>query len=267
MSNYFNDLPTTNKRRNRFIFSSSDLKIVNLPALFEKTKFKPASSYVYPRTCLSWVFDHQFKQTACIAESTNITQTVFVVGDLDTEDGLALVREALISQVRPDIYNYKNIAYSGFPLQNSNSKTRLSILHNPATSHQQVNAPRSHAPWLIAHLHIRELLPRLTPSRLLVLLGFDSFASPEDAAQAHLSTDNAFSQEDDQKDYEQYIKLATRNLDLGPEQSMIDGGIRQLEYNDYIKRCKLFARELGLTPGQKAVIVNGRVSFFMETIF
>ena len=32
------------------------------------------------------------------------------------------------------------------------------------------------------------------------------------------------------------------------------------EYSDYVKQSRLVARELGLLPGQKGLVVNGRVS-------
>lgn len=32
------------------------------------------------------------------------------------------------------------------------------------------------------------------------------------------------------------------------------------EYSDYVKQSQLLARELGLLPGQKGLVVNGRVS-------
>ncbi|KAF9530297.1 UDP-glucose:glycoprotein glucosyltransferase-domain-containing protein [Crepidotus variabilis] len=199
MSNYFYDLPTTSKRRNRFIFASGHLKITNLVTLFEKTRFR-VSSYVYP------------------PGSNNVTQTTFVMADLDTDDGLALVREALLSQT-------------------SDSKTRIAILHNPAVVPSRESAPRSPARWLIAHLHVRELLSEVSPLKLLSVLGFDSSSSSEDGSQ---------------------VPLATTSFESLTEGVSLEG-IEQLEYNDYVKQCGLVARELGIAPGQKALIVNGRV--------
>ena len=53
MATYFYDLPTTAKRRNKYIYPASSapgsLKITNLPELLTKTRFRlEAGSYLYP---------------------------------------------------------------------------------------------------------------------------------------------------------------------------------------------------------------------------
>lgn len=57
MSNYFYDLPTSSKRRNRYIFPSNaagSLRIVNLPELFGRARFRVSPpTYIYPRR---WLF-------------------------------------------------------------------------------------------------------------------------------------------------------------------------------------------------------------------
>lgn len=55
MENYFYDLPTASKRRNRHIFPSdgTSLNIVNLPELFAKARLRvPSSTYIYPGLAL-----------------------------------------------------------------------------------------------------------------------------------------------------------------------------------------------------------------------
>ena len=52
MTNYFYDLPTTNKRRNAYIYPSQlpgSLKIVNFPELLARVNVKLSSSFLYPR--------------------------------------------------------------------------------------------------------------------------------------------------------------------------------------------------------------------------
>ena len=53
MSTYFYDLPTTQHRRNRYIYSTTTdggLRIVNLPELFLRTGFSTSpSTFIYPR--------------------------------------------------------------------------------------------------------------------------------------------------------------------------------------------------------------------------
>lgn len=42
----------------------------------------------------------------------------------------------------------------------------------------------------------------------------------------------------------------------------LDGIVSQ-DYSDYVKQSHLVAREMGLLPGQKALVVNGRVSRYL----
>lgn len=104
MTNYFYDLPTTSKRRNPYIFPSQPqgiLKIANIPALFTKIGFKLPSSYIYPRQFVSpgMYFDWQ----TCAADAFDVSQSLFVIADLDTDDGLDLIKESLLALVGLDV--------------------------------------------------------------------------------------------------------------------------------------------------------------------
>ncbi|KAI4517310.1 glycosyltransferase family 24 protein [Schizophyllum commune Loenen D] len=96
METYFYDLPGAQKRRNAYIYQSTDeLVIESLPELLAKAKLSLApSSYV------------------CPPEAGFLPLTTYVVADLDSEEGLRLVKEALLSL-------------------DETSRTRLSFIHNP----------------------------------------------------------------------------------------------------------------------------------------
>uniref|UniRef100_A0A8H8CJL8 Glycosyltransferase family 24 protein n=1 Tax=Psilocybe cubensis TaxID=181762 RepID=A0A8H8CJL8_PSICU len=206
MSNYFYDLPTTSKRRNKYIYpaaGSKSVHIVNLPEVFAKSRFRLSSSaYLYPP-----------------ADAQSISESLYVVADFDTEDGLALVKDAVSSL-------------------NEESKTRISFIHNPSFVKSPDNASRSPATWLFAHLHTRELLAKASPESLLTALGFDGLSIPTEGTQIPIKKYNAFEE-------------LTGGVSLG--------SIMEEEYIDYVKTSRLVSRELHLLPGQSALVVNGRV--------
>lgn len=87
ISTYFYDLPTTSLRRNQHIYPKTGpggLKFFNAP------DFLP-EAFVYPPTDAGNVAD--------IAAASRVSFTILVVADLESETGLALVKEALDSVV------------------------------------------------------------------------------------------------------------------------------------------------------------------------
>ncbi|KDR79892.1 hypothetical protein GALMADRAFT_242006 [Galerina marginata CBS 339.88] len=195
MGNYFYDLPTTSKRRNSYIYPSTGSKnvhILNLPDVFAKTRFRvSASTYLYP------------------SESESIPESLYIVADLDSENGLGLVKEA-ISSLTPD------------------SKTRISFIHNPAIPHTADSAARSPTSWLFAHLHTRELLATVAPSTLLSALG--SPAAPVDGSQTPIGKSSAFEEAtggvvlgdimpEEYADYLKTSRLVAREVRLLPGQA------------------------------------------------
>ncbi|KAF8905183.1 glycosyltransferase family 24 protein [Gymnopilus junonius] len=215
MSNYFYDLPTTSKRRNVYMFppgGSKDVQIVSLPEVFAKTRFRVSpQTYLYPTA----------------AES--VYESLYIVTDLDTQDGLALIKEAISSLT-------------------SDSKTRVSFIHNPTIIQSPESGTRPPASWLIAHLHIRGLLSQATPSQLISALGLEISAAtaPEIVVKEEVQT---------------ALKENADN-DLVFKQLTGGAGLHDIlaeEYADYVKESKNVARELRLQPGQTAVVVNGRV--------
>ncbi|KAF4618673.1 hypothetical protein D9613_009850 [Agrocybe pediades] len=207
MSNYFYDLPTTGKRRNNYIYPSSGSKgiqLVNLPEAFAKATFRQSPpSYLYP------------------PESETIHQSLYIISDFASADGLKLVKEA-VNSLGPE------------------SKTRVSFIHNPALSKGAVSEERPVAPWLFAHLHERQLLSKATPKALLSALSITSASeASEEENQVPLKQRN-----------EAFVEL-TDGVTL-PE-------IMKEVFDDYEKSCQLVARQLNIQPGQSALLVNGRV--------
>jgi UDP-glucose:glycoprotein glucosyltransferase len=96
LSTYFYDLPTTSIRRNRHIFpSGSALRIVNLPELFSRIGIHSYGPFIYPFRRSRSPVEGESKTV----ETARVHFTVYVVADLDSEEGLALVKEALGSMV------------------------------------------------------------------------------------------------------------------------------------------------------------------------
>ncbi|KAF8954770.1 hypothetical protein BDZ97DRAFT_1908037 [Flammula alnicola] len=201
MSNYFYDLPTTSKRRNRYIFSSNaagSVRILNLPEVFGKT--------------LS-------VSRLRLADFESISESLYVVADLDSEAGLSLIKEALTSLT-------------------SDSKTRISFIHNPTAPSVPGSATRPPVSWLFSHLHTRELLSKATPAAILSALGLENPVTPSDSPQIPIGHESSF----------ESLTGGVTLADIMPE-----------EYYDFVKSSRLVVRTLQLAPGQSALVVNGRV--------
>ncbi|TFK19735.1 hypothetical protein FA15DRAFT_759842 [Coprinopsis marcescibilis] len=90
LGNHFYDLPTTNRKRNRYVFpkTRADVRIVNLGEVGERVGVVGAGGYVYP------------KVNAEEKERDAPVLSVFVLGDFDAEGGRVLAAEALKSTER-----------------------------------------------------------------------------------------------------------------------------------------------------------------------
>ncbi|KAG6918623.1 hypothetical protein DXG01_013034 [Tephrocybe rancida] len=201
LATYFYDQPTTSLRRNRYIYPTGapgSLRVFNLVDLFARTGFRVApSAFLYP------------------PETTVIPLTIYVVADLDSLEGLKLVKEALLS-ISPG------------------SRTRISFIHNPANSPSE-GTDRPLASWLIAHLVKTHLVSKTPPEYLLRALGV---GGPSTEAQTLLSQDEVI------RALTEGVKVA----DFNP-----------IYYADYVQASRMVVREIGVAPGQQALLVNGRV--------
>ncbi|KAG6839745.1 hypothetical protein C0991_012004, partial [Blastosporella zonata] len=199
LATYFYDQPTTVLRRNQYIYPADGLlRVFNLPDLFGRTGFRAApSAFLYP------------------PEVTVIPLTLYVVGDLDSAEGLKLVKEALLSI-------------------NPSSRTRISFIHNPVDDPTE-GPNRPLASWLIAHLIKTNLVSKTAPEYFLRALGV---VGPTNGAQAVLSQDEVI----------RALTEGVKVVDFDP-----------VYYAEYVKASRLVAREIGVAPGQQALLVNGRV--------
>jgi UDP-glucose:glycoprotein glucosyltransferase len=92
---------------------------------------------------------------------------------------------------------------------------------------------------LLSHLHTQGLFASTSPSELLTAVGLAPPPSAENESQTVLTQ-------------ESMIEKLTKG-DGSKEDS-------KRVYRDYVLSSSLVAREIGLRPGQQALIVNGRVS-------
>ncbi|KAG8807237.1 hypothetical protein FRC17_004564 [Serendipita sp. 399] len=179
-STYFYDLPSTPKRRNRYLFpdpETSPLQVKRLDALFRGAGFE------YP-----------YRDLLTPAEtepSTPLMVTVWIVGDLDA----------------PEVMDMANGAISSLAAQKD---FRLGFIHAPKILPMSDARITPRQSTLLQQLSGR--FGSITPSQLLEKL----------------------------------------------EKSTPDG-VNSLEYLNFCMSGQRLAREIGLRPGQMAIIVNGRI--------
>ncbi|KAI5117547.1 hypothetical protein M0805_004373 [Coniferiporia weirii] len=216
---YFYDRPEAYLRRNRYIFPSStkpglgsasgpgDLRVVNLPEVFEKTRFAPTSgAYLY-------------------SYLAGVPLTTFVVADLDSEGGIALMKEALSSL-------------------EEGTASRLSFIHNPAPVDSASSTPHRRISPIVSHLVTHGLLAQVSLKEFAVLL------SPESA----LSEDpQAFGEQATMSENSVVYQLLR---DVG---AAMEGLSESEVHENYAGACRLAVREFGVAPGELALIVNGRI--------
>ncbi|KAL1746758.1 glycosyltransferase family 24 protein [Schizophyllum fasciatum] len=131
MDTYFYDLPGAQKRRNSYIYQSPDDVVIKaLPELLAKAQLSPApSSFIYP------------------PDAGFLPMTTYVVADLDSQAGLELVKEALLSL-------------------DETSRSRLSFIHNPKDVEGSLAARKPHStPWIMAHLVLKNRFSQTPLSR------------------------------------------------------------------------------------------------------
>ncbi|KAG6876468.1 hypothetical protein C0992_012845 [Termitomyces sp. T32_za158] len=208
LGTYFYDQPTTGMRRNRYIYPTDapeSLKVFNLPELFSRTRFRVSpATFVYP------------------VETPVIPLSLFVIADLDSQEGLKLVREALLSI-------------------GSNTRTRISFIHNPIDDPTE-RTDRPLASWLIAHLIKTQSLSKTSQEQLLHALGLSSSSSSDvygTHAQIGLAQDEAM--------------RTTKRAPLKVAE------FSEMHFEEYVTASRLVARVLGIKPGKRALLVNGRI--------
>ena len=103
LSTYFYDLPTTAKRRNVYIHPSNkpgSLRIVGLPELVEGSGLSSEpGAFMYPRVHHTWLQWNVKYSVHFIAVTEQVPITMYVIADMETPEGIQLVKEALSSLV------------------------------------------------------------------------------------------------------------------------------------------------------------------------
>ncbi|THH06125.1 hypothetical protein EW145_g4303 [Phellinidium pouzarii] len=220
---YFYDLPEAYIHRNRYIFpspakpgvgsasGSGDLRVANLPEVFRKMGFAPASgAYLY---------------TEGRPDSDEALLTTLVVADLDSESGIALMKEALLSL---DIGN----------------SSRVTFIHNPAPLDTASPAPHRRVSPIFSHLIMHGLLAQVSQKELAVVL------NPE------------ITLLDDSEGFGEQVTLSENSVVY---QLLRDVGVvmdrlgESKVHTHYVGACGLAAREFGIAPGEIALVVNGRI--------
>ena len=115
------------------------------------------------------------------------------------------------------------------PTQTTTSKSRLTFIHNPAV----LNAPAQSAlSRFVGHLVYKGILSEATTASLLRALGAEDVV-------------------DDLPSRDAVIRKLAGDVEPAEYEALI--------YDDYVKSTRRVVRELGVQPGQSALVVNGRV--------
>jgi UDP-glucose:glycoprotein glucosyltransferase len=121
-------------------------------------------------------------------------------------------------------------------VQKSDSRTRVSFIHNPNNTSSGDPIDSSSPSYLISQIINSHGLVSASPGKVLLALGLDPSVPAGDRLQGVLSKDGLVDQHDGKLDAEAYAR--------------------------FVKSSRLVARELHVVPGEQFLIVNGRVCFF-----
>jgi len=108
----------------------------------------------------------------------------------------------------------------------------LTFIHNPTVLGTPAQSALSR---FVAHLIYKGLLSEATPTSLLRALGAEEVV-------------------DDSPSRDAVIRKLAGDVEFAEYESLI--------YDDYVRSTRHIARELGVQPGQSALVVNGRVRVF-----
>lgn len=146
-----------------------------------------------------------------------------MIADLDSEAGLMLVKEALLS-LRSE---------AG---QIDETLSRFTFIHNPATIRRTIQRSPSS---LLAHLIITGTIQKATPVQLLHVLGLVEIETSQESIQMVIPQNNVLDE------------LLAGTVMSGSGSDM---------YDHFIRSSEVLVKLLKLAPGDQALVVNGRVS-------
>ncbi|KAF8633145.1 hypothetical protein AX17_004646 [Amanita inopinata Kibby_2008] len=218
MANWFYDQPGVSKRRNKYILpgatgaGDTELKVVSLSETFEKTGYewkRMKSGFLYPP-----------------GEQATPLST-FVIADLDSEEGLAFVKEALGSM-------------------DEESNMRLAFIHNPSPDMNGKQERHQRSSEVFARLAMAGKMSEsvVTPQRLGRALGLDVVMSDASMTREERVQSPLESTRDDAA-FESFFASSDK--------------VQEKVYREYVKTSRLVARHLGFAPGTSGLVVNGRV--------
>lgn len=128
--------------------------------------------------------------------------------------------------------------------QTADSQSRVSFIHNP-TNDPLESTVQPTASWLISHLLSTNRLSKASATQLLRGLGMTASVGA-DEAQAPLS------QQDELLELTGNVPTSDFNKD---------------DYVNYVRRCRLVAREMGISSKDPVILVNGRVRRLIHSSF
>ncbi|KAI0042052.1 glycosyltransferase family 24 protein [Auriscalpium vulgare] len=137
ISTYFYDLPEAHTRRNPHIVPSTNAggaRMISTRILQQHTGFRFGDeSFIY-------------------SPAEQVPSSIYLVADLDTEEGLGMVQTALTF------------------LESPRSRSRVTFVHNPTSSSSEIH-PLRRVSALFSHLIYQEQLGSISPQLLLQALG------------------------------------------------------------------------------------------------
>lgn len=151
-----------------------------------------------------------------------VPATTLVVADFDTEAGLSLLKEALASM----IFDSE---------QHPGNYSRFAFVHNPKVHRRIERSPSG----LLAHLAVTSSLRTTSPEQLLQILRLAEAETRQERSQIVLQQNNMLD-----------------DLLRGVNTS----SIRADSYANHERQSRELLKLLQLSPGEQALIVNGRVS-------
>lgn len=150
IATYFYDMPVASKRRNRHIYPSSKAGDLRIHSLFDTViKFgfpNGRGSFVYPRKPRLGFKLSDNVLIRLTAEATDIALTTYIVADLNSEAGQALVREALAASVRLPRHRAERCADTCFcrhPSSHHASHSYTTLPRDPLSASFTHRYPRS----------------------------------------------------------------------------------------------------------------------------
>ncbi|SCV74361.1 BQ2448_6793 [Microbotryum intermedium] len=222
IANFFYDLPTTHKRRNRLVFTSetNPLKVVNLVEATRGVKREFVERTWIEAAAV--VLKGEKGSEVEVGVDLDQVVSVHVVADLDSSEGRQLVTTALeYVQAHPE--------------------ARVSLLHYPMLKEEQELPSRWAVSNLIYLLHTDDALGETLPKELVRFVRLNlNQTNVNDVIQLLLGG------WDDDNPIKKHVKLgASRKVSLLAQ--------------EWWKSAALMAQRFGFERGQSGIVINGRV--------